>query len=87
LIQTVATGRARAKEKAMSPSGPDAAMAPDTHPAAVTEPRSPRTPGQVVKDIGLFLAGPFVTLAYLACCPFVAMKLLEQERRRRKQGG
>jgi hypothetical protein len=71
----------------MSSSGPDAAMAPHTHPAAATEQRSPRTAFQVMKDIGLFLAGPFVTLAYLACCPVVAVMLLEQERRRRKQGG
>lgn len=49
------------------------------------EAASRRTAAQVAKDIALFFAGPFVTLAYLALFPFVAMKLLKQAWRDRKE--
>lgn len=45
---------------------------------------SRRTPARVLKDIGLFFASPFVTLAYLALFPFIGMKLLIQAWRDRK---
>ncbi len=48
---------------------------------------SPRTAGQVVKDILLFFAGPFVTMAYLATFPYLAMKILLDGRRQRKASG
>jgi hypothetical protein len=80
----VAAGRGHAKESIMSPSGPDAAMATETQQAA--PPSASRTAGQVIRDIALFFAGPFVTLAYLALCPFIAVKLLEEARRHGKQG-
>jgi hypothetical protein len=48
---------------------------------------SRRTAAQVLKDIGLFFAAPWVTLAYLALFPFIAMKLLAQAWRQRKAAG
>ena len=50
-----------------------------------TDPR--RTMAQVAKDIGLFAAAPFVTLAYVLLFPFIGMVLLAQAWRHRKQTG
>jgi hypothetical protein len=46
-----------------------------------------RTAARVLKDIGLFFAAPWVTVAYLAMFPFVAIKMVAQARRQRKQAG
>ncbi|HEY1932647.1 MAG TPA: hypothetical protein VGG99_11585 [Acetobacteraceae bacterium] len=35
-----------------------------------------RTPGQVVKDIILFFAAPFITFAYLSLFPFIGLAML-----------
>jgi hypothetical protein len=48
---------------------------------------SHRTAAQVLKDIGLFFAAPWVTLAYLALFPFIGMKLMAQAWRQRKAAG
>jgi hypothetical protein len=48
---------------------------------------SRRTASQVLKDIVLFFAAPFVTLAYLALFPFVAMRMVAQARRQQKPTG
>jgi hypothetical protein len=45
---------------------------------------SHRSVAQVVKDIALFFAGPFITIAYLALFPFIAVRMLRQARRDRK---
>ncbi|HUZ62146.1 MAG TPA: hypothetical protein VMU82_00375 [Acetobacteraceae bacterium] len=50
-----------------------------------------RTVQQFLKDVGLFFAAPFVTLAYLVLFPFIAVVLLartgRQARRRRTLTG
>jgi hypothetical protein len=46
-----------------------------------------RTPAQIAKDIGLFAAAPFVTLAYVSLFPFIAMAMLVQAWRHRKEPG
>jgi hypothetical protein len=56
-------------------------------PGSGGEPGPRRTAGQVLKDIVLFFAAPFVTLVYLALFPFIGMKLLAQAWRERKQAG
>jgi hypothetical protein len=45
---------------------------------------SPRSVAQVVRDIVLFFAGPFITIAYLALFPFIAVSMLRKARRDRK---
>jgi hypothetical protein len=46
-----------------------------------------RTMGRVAKDIGLFAAAPFVTLAYLSLFPFIGMAMLAHAWRHRKEAG
>jgi hypothetical protein len=48
------------------------------HQAGVGKPRSPghRTPGQVLKDIVLFFAAPFITLAYMPLFAFIGLAML-----------
>ena len=46
-----------------------------------------RTVAQIAKDIGLFAAAPFVTLAYVSLFPFIAMAMLAQAWRHRKELG
>ena len=46
-----------------------------------------RTVAQVAKDIGLFAAAPFVTLAYVSLFPFIGMVLLAKAWRHRKEAG
>ena len=48
---------------------------------------SRRTASQVLKDIGLFFAAPFVTLAYLAMFPFIGIRMVLEARRQRKEAG
>jgi hypothetical protein len=48
--------------------GPDA--------AAAGEAERPRTVSQILKDIVLFFAAPFITLAYLSLFPFIGLVLL-----------
>ena len=43
---------------------------------AAAEPGRPRTPVQVAADIVLFFAAPFITLAYCALFPFIAVMML-----------
>jgi hypothetical protein len=43
-----------------------------------------RTADQVLKDIGLFFAAPFVTLAYLALFPFIGFSELRRGWHERK---
>jgi hypothetical protein len=46
-----------------------------------------RTVAQVAKDIGLFAAAPFVTLACISLFPFIAVALLVRAWRQRKRAG
>ncbi len=55
-----------------------------SHSGAANSAGNRRTPAQVAKDIALFFAAPFVTVAYLAMFPFVAIRLLMQARRERR---
>ena len=48
----------------------------ETQAAATDEPGRHRTPGQIAADIVLFFAAPFITLAYLALFPFIAVMML-----------
>ncbi len=51
---------------------------PDSRPAprqALDEPE-PRSLAQVVKDIALFFASPFITIAYLVLFPFIGLRVL-----------
>jgi hypothetical protein len=38
-----------------------------------------RTAGQVVKDIALFFAAPFITIAYLVLFPFIGVAMLTRK--------
>jgi hypothetical protein len=38
----------------------------------------PRSPAQIIKDIALFFAAPFITIAYLALFPLIGMRMLIQ---------
>lgn len=59
------------------PSGPPQSAQPGQH----------RTIAQIVKDIALFFAAPFITLAYLALFPFIGLMTLRQTWRDWKQTG
>jgi hypothetical protein len=48
---------------------------------------SHRSFAQVLKDIGLFFAAPFVTMAYVALFPFIGLATLRRALRQRKQTG
>jgi hypothetical protein len=63
----------------MSVPGPD--LADGAGPAAGGR----RGFGQVLKDIGLFFAAPFVTLAYVALFPFLGFAALRRTMRERKK--
>jgi hypothetical protein len=68
------------------PAGPQAyANANDQSAGGATGRR--RTKARIAKDIGLFLAAPFVTLAYVSLFPFIGMALLFQAWRHRKEAG
>jgi hypothetical protein len=67
-------------------AGPKA-TADARHQTAKGEATPPRTLAQVAKDIGLFAAAPFVTLAYISLFPFIAMALVARAWRRRKEAG
>ena len=54
---------------------------------AATIPDPPRTAAQVLKDIGLFFASPFITMAYLALFPFIALSKSRQASRLRRDAG
>jgi hypothetical protein len=66
-----------------SPAGPNAHAGSRGRIAAV--PR--RTVPQVAKDIALFAAAPFVTLACLSLFPFIGLAMLVQAWRHRKEAG
>jgi hypothetical protein len=38
--------------------------------------QGPRTAGQVAKDVVLFFAAPFISIAYVALFPFIGLMLL-----------
>ncbi|HTB45923.1 MAG TPA: hypothetical protein VK741_20045 [Acetobacteraceae bacterium] len=59
------------------------APAPPAVPEAA-DTGSRRSAAQVVRDIVLFFAGPFITIAYLALFPFIAVSMLRKARRDRK---
>ena len=67
----------------VSPALPAGALAQTTTDAGDLR----RSTAQVAKDIGLFFAAPFVTLAYVALFPFIGMAMLAQAWRRRKHAG
>lgn len=88
--------RQQPREKVVSASSPGGAVPPAPPPAAgervvggtaAAREAGGRTPGQIAKDIGLFLAAPYMTLAYLAMFPILGMKLLAQAWRERKAAG
>jgi hypothetical protein len=56
-------------------------------PLAIAATLQRRTTAQIVRDIGLFAAAPFVTLVYVSLFPAIGMVLLAREWRRRKQAG
>jgi len=59
-----------------------------TPPSKVDGDEGPRrTVGQVLKDIALFFAAPFITMAYMPLFPFIGFSMLRQELRRRKEAG
>jgi hypothetical protein len=60
----------------------------DASDQAATSATGPhRTVAQVAKDIGLFFAAPFVTLAYVSLFPFIGTAMLAQAWRHRKEAG
>jgi hypothetical protein len=59
--------------------------APGPHEAEAVE--TPRTAARVAKDIALFFAAPFITMACLACFPFIAFSELRKARQHRKEAG
>jgi hypothetical protein len=78
----------------MNDSRPDAAAAEPrgkslvaTRSSACGESRSRRTVTEVLKDIALLFAAPFVTLAYLPLFPFIGLAILGQAWRHRKEAG
>jgi hypothetical protein len=68
------------------PAGPQAPSDAKGHAAAGAA-CPHRTVAQIAKDIGLFAAAPFVTLAYVSLFPFIAMAMLVQAWRHRKEPG
>jgi hypothetical protein len=68
------------------PAGPDG-HANATGEAATGTADRHRTKGQVAKDIGLFFAAPFVTLACVSLFPFIGIAMLAQAWRHRKEAG
>jgi hypothetical protein len=56
-------------------------------PALTREPRPHRTTAQVVKDIVLFVAAPFVTMAYLFLFPFIGVAMFARAWRHRREAG
>lgn len=65
-------------------SAPASATSDATSHAAVTEVENGgRTVQQYLKDVGLFFAAPFITLAYLLLFPFLGVRLLLRSRRQR----
>jgi hypothetical protein len=52
--------------------------APGLQPDQVDEASEHRTVAQTVKDIGLFFAGPFITLAYMPLFPFIGFAMLRR---------
>jgi hypothetical protein len=74
----------RAKGAAAAAPGTGSPSLSAKPPGSDDEAGSRRSPARVLKDIGLFFASPFVTLAYLALFPFIGMKLLIQAWRDRK---
>ncbi|HEY1588926.1 MAG TPA: hypothetical protein VGG00_04250 [Rhodanobacter sp.] len=59
----------------MSKSGQDDAATSPLHQAPDTPPTR-RTPGQVLKDIVLLFAAPFITLAYMPLFAFIGLAML-----------
>jgi hypothetical protein len=49
-------------------------------PPAAGDQHHRRTPAEVLKDIGLFFAAPFITIAYLPLFPFVGLSMLLKAR-------
>lgn len=43
-----------------------------------------RSVGQVLKDAVLFLAAPFISLAYMALFPFIGIAMLMRNRREKR---
>ncbi len=68
------------------PAGPKAQFDANGQTAAGAGGRH-RTAAQVAKDIGLFVAAPFVTLACVSLFPFIAMAMLVRAWRHRKEAG
>lgn len=54
------------------------------HDGAGDGPR-PRTAGQVAKDVVLFFAAPFISIAYVALFPFIGLMLLVRTGRQPRQ--
>jgi hypothetical protein len=68
------------------PTEPKAAAGARHHNAAGAD-GPPRTMAQVAKDIGLFAAAPFVTLACISLFPFIAMAMVARAWLHRKEAG
>lgn len=58
-----------------------------SNPHPPDEAGSRRTAGQVLKDIGLFFASPFVTMGCLALFPFIGLAELRRAWRHRNRSG
>ena len=56
-------------------------------PHSSGEERPRRTAGEVIKDIALFFASPFVTMGCLAMFPIVAVAEFRRTRRQRSGPG
>jgi hypothetical protein len=74
LGESLRQGAAAAARQPVGAALTPAHSLPDNQPAA------PRTASQVVKDIALFFAGPFITMADLPLFPFIALRMLRQAR-------
>jgi hypothetical protein len=66
------------------PAGPSADAKAQ---AATGGPGGHRSKARIAKDIGLFFAAPFVTLAYLSLFPFIAIAMLVQVWRHQTKAG
>jgi hypothetical protein len=68
------------------PAGSSAGSKAHTHATdQIALPR--RTSAQVAKDIGLFVAAPFVTLVCVSLFPFIGAAMFVQAWRHRKEAG
>lgn len=57
------------------------------HSADQPRARGSRSAGVLLKDIALFFAAPFVTIAYIALFPFIGLTMLVRANREARHSG